>query len=55
MIKLTAKELTHMLMALTIMATGLMINSTDSAWSHGLMVLSTKDNTRTAKKTERES
>jgi len=50
MIRLKARELTLMRMALTIMVTGLTINSMDGAWSLGLMVLSTKANIEMAKK-----
>lgn len=40
-----------MLMELIIMETGLMINSTDTAWNLGLMELNMKDNIRMARKT----
>jgi len=50
MIRLRARELTLMRMALTIMVTGLTINSMDGAWSLGLMVLNTKVNIEMAKK-----
>lgn len=45
MIKLTEKELTRMLMALTTKVIGLMINSTEWAWSRGQMERSTKGST----------
>jgi hypothetical protein len=44
-----------MQMVLTIMVTGLMTNSMDSAWSHGQMVPSTRETTLTGRKKEKES
>ena len=54
-IKLTGKELTRTLTVLTIMESGLMINSTAGAWNHGLMEPNMKDSIETARKMERAS
>jgi len=43
-IKLTAKELTHMQMELSILASGLMTNKREMVSKSGLMVLNMKDN-----------
>ncbi len=51
MTKLMERALTHMPMALTITETGSMTSSTGGAWSRGPMVPSTKDSTRTARRT----
>ena len=53
MIKLMVKEHTLMLMGLTIMENGLMINNMDSEWNHGQTELSMRETMWTEKKKER--
>jgi hypothetical protein len=55
MIKRMGRELTHTLMVLSTMETGLMTSNMDGAWSPGLMEQSTRASTKMERKTARES
>jgi hypothetical protein len=55
MIRLMAKELTHMQMEPTIMETGLMISNTDLEWNLGLMERNMKESTKMERKMGKES